>query len=402
MMDLVIREGYPDFQDLPWHSSIASWQGLCPRLEEVQQGVSRHPVIFVNYDGILYAIKELPHGVAPLEYKSLLAMQENRLPSVIPVGYAEYISADIKRSILITRFLDQSLPYLSLFMYSNLTRYSEHLLDAIAGLLVQLHLAGVYWGDCSLSNTLFRRDAGALQAYLVDAETSEIHPKRLPPMLRHHDLQIMQENIQRDMIKLDETESRFSLQPGIEIDHYIRVRYQAIWEEVTREDVIPTNEYYRVQERIKALNSLGFSVKDVEMVATDRGNQLRMRIIVTDRNFHRDKLLELTGIDAEENQARQILNEIHELRAYLANIENRSTPINVASYHWLTHRYLPSIEHLHPLLERGCYEYLNNDPIELYCQVLEHKWYLSETAHHDVGHQAAVDDYVKKFSSQEC
>ena len=70
-------------------------------------------------------------------------------------------------------------------------------------LLVQLHLAGIYWGDCSLSNTLFRRDAGALQAYLVDAETAEIHPARLSPVLRHHDLEIMVENIDGDLVDLE-------------------------------------------------------------------------------------------------------------------------------------------------------------------------------------------------------
>ena len=42
--------------------------------------------------------------------------------------------------------------------------------NAFAGLLVELHLAGLYWGDCSLSNILWRRDAGAMMAYLVDAE----------------------------------------------------------------------------------------------------------------------------------------------------------------------------------------------------------------------------------------
>ena len=47
----------------------------------------------------------------------------------------------------------------------------------MASLLVDLHLAGVYWGDCSLANTLFRRSGDKIQAYLVDAETSEIHPR---------------------------------------------------------------------------------------------------------------------------------------------------------------------------------------------------------------------------------
>ena len=91
-------------------------------------------------------------------------------------------------NVLITRFLDRSLPYRSLFMRSSLVRYRDHLLDAMAGLMVQLHLNGVYWGDCSLSNTLFRRDAGTLQAYLVDAETSEVYSGYVSPTLRFHDL----------------------------------------------------------------------------------------------------------------------------------------------------------------------------------------------------------------------
>ena len=51
------------------------------------------------------------------------------------------------------------------------------MLDAVTQLLVRLHLAGFFWGDCSLSNTLFRRDAGALTAYVVDVETGELHPE---------------------------------------------------------------------------------------------------------------------------------------------------------------------------------------------------------------------------------
>jgi len=66
-----------------------------------------------------------------------------------------------ENGVLITRYLDGSLPYRTLFMNQGLERYRDRLLDAMAGLLVRLHLAGFYWGDCSLSNTLFRRDAGS-------------------------------------------------------------------------------------------------------------------------------------------------------------------------------------------------------------------------------------------------
>ena len=42
-------------------------------------------------------------------------------------------------------------------------RPTDRLLDALVELLVRLHLAGFFWGDCSLSNTLFRLDAGAFR-----------------------------------------------------------------------------------------------------------------------------------------------------------------------------------------------------------------------------------------------
>ncbi len=75
------------------------------------------------------------------------------------------------------------------------------MLDALAQLFVQLHLNGFFWGDCSLSNTLFRRDAGALRAFLVDAETGEQHPS-LSDGQRAHDLLIAEENIAGELLDL--------------------------------------------------------------------------------------------------------------------------------------------------------------------------------------------------------
>ena len=163
-----LRPGHPDFLDLPWHLSIVEWEGVCPRLERMPVGLSRHPVVFVNYGGRLYACKELPPDIATKEYDLLRRMEELRLPVVTPVGYVQVRHHNGEAGVLITRYLDYSLPYHYLFKQPDLARYRDHLIDALAGLLVQLHLAGVYWGDCSLSNTLYRRDAGALQAYLVD------------------------------------------------------------------------------------------------------------------------------------------------------------------------------------------------------------------------------------------
>lgn len=397
MDNFYIRDGFPTFDDLPWDYPLPSWKDRCNRLEEVQRGLSRHPVVFVNYGGVLYAIKELPALVGQQEFNILSKMEMERLPSVIPAGYAHLNSNGNEHSVLITRYLDRSLPYRSLFIHSSLGRYRDHILGAMAGLLVQLHLNGVFWGDCSLSNTLFRRDAGALKAYLVDAETAEIHPPRLSPMLRHHDLQIMEENVNRDLNELETSEVYTPTQLDYETVQDIRLVYRALWEEVTRDEIILSNERYRIQERIRALNMLGFSVRDVEIIDTDKGDQLRLRYLVTDRNFHRDQLLDLIGLEAEEMQAHKIMNEIYEVRAYLAQENNRPIPLSVASYHWLQFYYLATVEQLKPLIESKNQGHGNNDLVELYCQVLEHKWYLSESAQHDVGHQAAAQDFVKRF-----
>jgi hypothetical protein len=387
-LDITLKPGHPDFLDLPWRLPLSEWPGNCARLEEVPRGLSRHPVLFVNYGGELYALKELPRGVAEQEYRLLNDIHDRRLPVVQAAGFVRLEDAGDERSVLITRYLDHSIPYRSLFMSSALVRYQEHLLDAIAGLLVQLHLSGVYWGDCSLSNTLFRLDARTLQAYLVDAETAEIY-EPIPPAMRYYDLEIMEENVSGDLADLEATASLALNIPFSDISVYIRLRYGRLWEEITQETIINPGEHYRIQERIRALNALGYSVGEVELFETASGNQLRLRVVVSDRNFHRDQLMILTGLVAEENQARAMMNEIQELKATLSHQNNRSTPLSVAAYHWLENIYLPTIERLKPVISPD----INED--EMYIQVLEHKWYLSEQAQRDVGHQTAVEDFIK-------
>lgn len=394
---LTLRPGHPDFLDLPWGKPFIDWKGCCPQLVDMPHGTSRHLVLFANYDGMLYAFKELPPGVARREYEVLRKLEEGHLPVVSPVGHAEIKTDQNVSSVLITRYLDQSVPFQLLFTRHGLERYREHLLDAISGLLVQLHLFGAYWGDCSLSNTLFRRDAGTLQAYLVDAETAEIYREYIPPVERYHDLEIMQENITGELLDLQAADVLALSGSPVPLEGtgaYVRLRYQQLWEEITREDVINPEEHYRINERIRALNELGYSVGDVQLMATPGGDQLRLRVMVTDRSFHRDQLYNLTGLDAEEMQARKLMNEIQELKATLTRLENRSTPLSVAAYYWLEQVFNPVVKYLAPLTDR------HTSQVELYCQVLEHKWYLSERAKRDVGHEAATQDYVSQYTAE--
>ena len=394
-----IIPSFPDFSDLPWELSFDEWPKHELHLEEVQHGISRHPVVFINYDGSLYVIKELPVNIARHEYDLLSQIYSLGLPCVKPVGYAVLTRGTDDCSILFTRYLEASVPYRFLYIGNAVDQYQNHLLDAISGLLVQLHSNGFYWGDCSLSNILFRRDAGALQAYLVDAETAEYHLPRLSPMLRYHDLEIMQENILGELTDLQADEN-LSLSYSIkETGPYIQQSYRELWEEITREDVFSQNELYRVQERIRALNDLGFSVKDIELKNEDHGNILKLRIFVSDRGFHRNQLMEITGLFAEERQAQQIVNEIYELKANLTQSGNPNISMEAVAYHWMEHVYKPVIDQLKPCINSPLQTEVSADPIELYCQILEHKWYLSERAHHDVGHQAAAEDYIKRFGN---
>jgi hypothetical protein len=231
----------------------------------------------------------------------------------------------------------------------------------------------------------------------VDAETAEIHPPRLSPTLRHHDLQIMEEEVDGDLSSLIASESLVPSFAVLETGNSIRQRYSRLWEEITRDLVLSPDERYRIQERVRALNALGFSVGEIAIQAAEAGEKLRLRVMVTDRNFHRNQLFSLTGLSAEERQARQMVNEIVELQGTLTRDLNRSTPLSVAAYHWLEKVYRPVVRRLEPRMEGN--EAAGESPslAELYCQVLEHKWYLSERAQRDVGHQIAVDDFLRKF-----
>ncbi len=348
--------------------------------------MSRHPVEFITYDNALYAVKELPVGIAEKEYNLLISMENSNLPVVHAEGYAVTRTEQGDRSILITRYLENSLPYSSLFTVPNLKLYQDHLLDALAGLLVQLHISGIFWGDCSLYNTLFRRDAGKLQAYLVDAETAIIH-ENLSVNLRKHDLEIMEENVIGGLTDLVAAGILNTDYPTEETGASIHDRYGRLWLEITREIFITPVEKFRIQERINTLNNMGFSVSEVGLQSTVKGDQLKLSVAVTDRNFHRRLIHTTLGINGEEMQARQMINEIKEIKAWLSSERGRSIPLNVAAFHWQNQYYQPVIDQLSEIRQEGI-----TDP-ELYCQFLTHKWLLSEKAQIDVGREAAILDF---------
>ena len=263
-LQLVARTGHPDFLDLPWHEPLDEWRS--ERLVRLIRGISRHVVRFVEYDGALYALKELPERPARREWTLLRRLESQNLPVVEAVGIVTGRGEDMD-AILITRHLEFSLPYRALFAGRGIPDLRTHLLNALVELLARLHLRGFFWGDCSLSNTLFRRDAGALSAYLVDAETGELHGG-LSDGQRGYDLDIAQPNIVGELL---DVEAEVGLPTDLDADETgeeIVRRYESLWTELTREEVFAPNERYKLDERLHRLNELGFDVEEIQLDAT--------------------------------------------------------------------------------------------------------------------------------------
>jgi Domain of unknown function (DUF4032)/Lipopolysaccharide kinase (Kdo/WaaP) family len=384
---MLVRPGNPDFLDLPWREPLAEWES--ERLVEVTRGIHRHVVRFVSYGEALYALKALPPRIARHEYRLLRELADAAVPVVGAVGVVTRSpgeDAHEGEAVLITRHLDFSLPYRLLFTGPGVADLRNSLLDALAELLVRIHLAGFFWGDCSLSNTLFRRDAGTLSAYLVDAETGELHPQ-LSDGQRAHDLLIAEENVAGELLDLEAAEA--GLPSGLDpLDTAAEVprRYEALWTELKHEEVFGPDETYRIDDRLRRLNELGFDVEEVQLVGEAGGQSLRLNPQVVEPGHHRRRLHTLTGLDVQENQARRLLND---LATFRATGGRAGAPESVSAYRWLSECFEPSIAAVPPEL-RG-----KREAAELFHEILEHRWFLSEAARRDVGMPAAVESYVE-------
>jgi hypothetical protein len=382
---LVARTGHPSFLDLRWDEPLEQWES--DRLVDLIRGISRHVVRFVDYDGALYALKELPERPARREWTLLRRLESQGLPVVEAVGIVTKRRDDLD-AILITRHLDYSLPYRALFAGAAIPDLRTHLLNGLAELLTRLHLRGFFWGDCSLSNALFRRDAGALSAYLVDAETGELHPQ-LSDGQRTYDLDIAQTNIVGELLDVDaEVGLPEDLDPD-EIGEEIVKRYEALWSEVTREEVFAEDERFKVDERLRRLNELGFDVEEIQLDAIAEGYRLRLDPHVVEPGHHRHRLLRLTGLDAQENQARRMLNDIARFRESQQRKSKRPLSESVIASRWRQEVFEPTVAAVPDEL------WGRLPAAEIFHQVLEHRWFLSEAAKKDVGIEEAVKSYVE-------
>jgi tRNA A-37 threonylcarbamoyl transferase component Bud32 len=381
---LVARSDQAALLSLPWERSLEEWPP--ETFVELERGIGRHIVRFVSLEGSLFALKELPDELAWREYRLLTALEEEGVPSVEVVG----VVADRRDlpAVLVTRYLEFALPYRLILARGSLPAPEESLRAALAELLVRLHLVGFFWGDCSLSNALFRRDAGELAAYLVDTETGELHD-RLSDGQRQHDVEIAEENVAGELHDLEAQLERRVVEDPFVFAEDVAHCYTELWDELTREEVFATHEGHRLEERLRRLNELGFDADEVEVVASGGEAHLRLHPKVVEPGHNRRRLLHLTGLDAQENQARRLLNDVTRYKAYLQR--QGQTPVSdaAAAGRWVSEVFEPVIAAV-PVELRG-----RRAAAELFHELLEHRWFLSERARKDVGIDAARTDYVE-------
>lgn len=377
---------HPALVTLPWQTPLEDWDEDV--LAPLPRGISRHVVRFARLGSQVYAIKETREPIAIAEYRLLRDLRRLRAPAVEPVGVVtgrQQTDGTPLEPCLVTRHLGSSLPYREIFSRGIRPDTLPHLVDALVVLLVKLHLLGFFWGDCSLSNTLFRRAAGEFAAYLVDAETGELH-NQLSDGQRDHDLEIATTNGFAEMLDL---QAGGYLDPELDATEVVgglRQRYDDLWMELTGVEDFTTDEMWRIEMRIQRLNELGFDVDELDIVTDWDGATARIQPKVVEAGHHHRRLQSLTGMDVEENQARRLLNDLDSFAA--AHHLQGEDPAMVA-HRWLTEVFEPIVRMAPPDRSSAL------EAAELFHEILEHRWYLSEQAGYEISIFEAAADYLR-------
>jgi len=381
---------------LPWQKSLELWPED-PLLAE-KRGISRHIVRLVQStndpDSEVYAVKETVSEFANREYKILRQLKQLDAPTVQSIAVIEGRTDGEGEELpcaLVTRFLPYSLPYRVLLSGKDVTAEDVTLMaNALALLLVQMHLLGFWWGDCSLSNTLFRRDAEGFAAYLVDAETGEFQTT-LSDGQREQDLEIAHFNVAAELEDLALSGVLYPGMDPIRASTALIKRYHRLWSALKERQVLDPTDRHAVERAMRQLHDLGFTVEEVS-VQMDEGNEKSGKLYFQPKlvaaGYHKNRLRELMGLDTEELQAKRLLASFDR---YRGREKSPKPPLHDSARRWLEEVFHPTVA-LIPMELTGRIEVA-----QFFHETLEHRWYLSEKAGHDVGLEFAARSYVDQI-----
>ncbi len=387
------RESNQALVGMPWHRPLAHWTGPDIEFVDLPVGASRHTVRFAMVDGSIIALKELPLDIGQREYDVLRELEARGAPSV--KAYGVVTRTGDNSSIILTRYLARSFQFRRLFMRlpEGARRYRDQLLDSMTGLLVELHRMGMFWGDCSLANTLLMRDGQRLQAYLVDGETSELH-EQLSDGQRSADIEIAIENVAGDLADMAVMNGKSieEIDDDFEAALSLRDRYDGLWDVLHQDVTIHPDKRYRVDKRLHDIHELGYVVDEIILEPGDDGTEdLRLRVAVAGRDYLSRRLRQLTGLEAGEGQSAILLNDLTAWAGmgWAGDWEAKEGASGRVltrrdGARWMLEIFEPGVGQLMEVMGEDV------DPVQAYCDLLEVRWLLSERAGHDVGNEAAL------------
>src|SRR5690606_32441128 len=196
-----------------------------------------------------------------------------------------------------------------------------------------------------------------------DAETGELHD-RLTDGQRAYDLEVARVNIIGELMDLEAGELLEGEIDTVAVGGLLVERYEELWAELTEAESFDTGELWRVAARIERLNSLGFDVGELDITTDVSGTTVRIQPKVVDAGHHSRRLLRLTGLDVEENQARRLLND---LDGYAVATDRQGEDEDFVAHDWLTNVFEPAVRAVPPRL-RGKLE-----PAQMFHEMLDHR-----------------------------
>ena len=116
------------------------------------------------------------------------------------------------------------------------------------------------------------------------------------------------------------------------------------------------------------------------------GTTVRIQPKVVDAGHHSRRLMKLTGLDVQENQARRLLND---LDAYRASTDRQNEDEPFVAHDWLPGVFEPAVRAVPRHLR------LKLEPAQVFHELLDHRWFLSEQQGRDVPMDEASASYVK-------
>lgn len=387
-------------EGLPWSVSLEEWpeHGVVPL--SIRRGESRHPVLFVEREGVRYAIKETTPHMAEREVRNLREIELRGIPALSPVGtvivpappvvidengpggHPQYMSGD--RGYTITRLAPRVVPQALLYQLPFTTRTKQRLWSAIAVLMIELHEHGVYWGDPSLANILIRIDGRRILAIMADAETAELFPGPVSEGLREQDIASFEESL---IWQGEDIRQARGLPEGKELvgekdfRYFIR-RYRLLRREHAH--LAKSSSFLTLSQLQNMLESLG----RVGVSLLNMGGHTLSDFVTVLPGWYVKRIHKLLGIRVPRIYAHRFYNMILEHQAMMSEREDRDVSIEEAAKDWYTHYHLPAILLLRQFLTSG------QDPLQAYFSVMRFRRKLSRKEGHEIPMDEAVIDWA--------